>query len=241
MRTLVREVEHRGRRVIVQAICFGVLHADPVGAGVFGGLHGVVLPADPYPSGAHGHARAEQRHGVRVADVGSRFQEIKQTPSTGETVDDRCHRAGPHLAVHRGWFIRRNWRGPDTLTPYEQFEGVGGTPAAGFRAGWRWPDGPGRTLPPAARPGRRCHQPGPKGPGCGMVPAVPDGVTLSGSTGGFRSGVLRHRCRGSDGGSRRSDPNMRHEQCEGNTGSGYPCGSADPTRRPDDAAGPKGW
>ncbi len=118
-----------GVAVIVQAVAFGILHVDPVGAGVFGVVmalmylrsgslwvpitmhainNGTVLLA--VIAGAGGGAdQAQASSAAETAVVGVIFLAL----------------SSPFVA----WFIYRNWPDTRTLTPYERFQfGPGALP-----------------------------------------------------------------------------------------------------------------
>jgi membrane protease YdiL (CAAX protease family) len=109
-----------GVAVIVQAVCFGILHVDPVGAGVFGvcmALFYLRARTLLVPMAVHAMNNGTVFLLVMLG-VGSGEE---QTTSAAEAVITGALMLAistPFIVV----FIRRNWRGPDSLTPYEAYE-----------------------------------------------------------------------------------------------------------------------
>ena len=118
-----------GVAVILSAVLFGILHADPVGAGMFGIITGLLyLRTGSLWPGIIIHA---VNNLVALAATRMAGADVERpTPEVGETLIT----AGVLLAISVPflvWFIARTWPRRGTLTPYQQYEAIeaGSSPA----------------------------------------------------------------------------------------------------------------
>jgi hypothetical protein len=121
-----------GTAVAVQAVLFGILHVDPVGAAVFGVVMALMyLRTKTLWVPIAMHAANNALVLVAVLFAGDAANETAVPANAGEAAVQVLAgllvmaAASPVLVV----FIRRNWPGPDQLTPYEEGElGEGALP-----------------------------------------------------------------------------------------------------------------
>ncbi len=121
-----------GTAVVVQAVFFGILHVDPIGAGVFGvALALMYLRTRTLWVPIVMHAANNGIVLVAVLFGGEAAQDSSPPATAGEALGQIVVGlvvmavAAPFIVL----FIRRNWPGPDTLTPYEEAElGAGALP-----------------------------------------------------------------------------------------------------------------
>ena len=111
-----------GTAVIVQAVFFGVLHVNPIGAGAFGLVLALVYlrSRSLWPPIAM-HALWNGFVVLVVLTAGDVAQQTP-TPSTGADLLGQILVGLVMMAVAApivGLYVKRNWPGPDSLTPYE--------------------------------------------------------------------------------------------------------------------------
>jgi hypothetical protein len=117
--------------VILSAVFFGILHADPVGAGMFGVVTGLLYlrTGSLWPGIIiHFVNNLVAFLAIRIADPGA----AAQTPTLSESLIT----AGMFLAVSLPflvWFIWTHWPARGSLTPYQRFEIRAGLPSRSFR------------------------------------------------------------------------------------------------------------
>jgi hypothetical protein len=120
-----------GVAVIVSAVCFGILHADPLGAGMFGVVTGLLyLRTGSLWPGIIIHFVNNLVALVSIRSVGP------DAPAQTPTLSESLMTAGLFLVVSLPflvWFIGRNWPARGGLTPYQRFEIQAGLPARTFR------------------------------------------------------------------------------------------------------------
>ena len=114
-----------GTAVIVQAIFFGILHVDPIGAGVFGLVLALVyLRSRSLWPPIVMHAL---NNGLVLLVVLTAGDAAQETPSPNTAADFVAQIvvglilmavASPFIVL----YVKRNWPGPDSLTPYERTE-----------------------------------------------------------------------------------------------------------------------
>jgi hypothetical protein len=120
-----------GVAVILSAVFFGILHADPVGAGMFGVVTGLLYlrTGSLWPGIIiHFVNNLVAFLAIRIADPGA----AAQTPTLAESLIT----AGVFLAVSLPflvWFIWTHWPARGSLTPYQRFEIRAGLPSRSFR------------------------------------------------------------------------------------------------------------
>lgn len=109
-----------GTAIVVQAVCFGILHVDPIGAGVFGVVMALmyVRTRSLWPPIAM-HALNNGVVVVAVLAVGDAAGDTEPQPLGAAVVTGLAFMlvTGPFIAV----FVHRNWPTTRTLTPYEVF------------------------------------------------------------------------------------------------------------------------
>ena len=114
-----------GTALIVQAILFGILHVDPIGASVFGLVMGLMyLRCRSLWVPIVMHALNNGLVVLVIVFAGDAAQE-PAVPSNAVEAGGQLLAglflmavATPFLVI----FIKRNWPGPDSLTPYEEAE-----------------------------------------------------------------------------------------------------------------------
>jgi uncharacterized protein len=120
-----------GVAVILSAVFFGILHADPVGAGMFGVVTGLLYlrTRSLWPGIIiHFVNNLVAFLAIRIVDPGA----AAQTPTLSESLIT----AGVFLAVSLPflvWFIWTHWPARGSLTPYQRFEIRAGLPSRSFR------------------------------------------------------------------------------------------------------------
>lgn len=121
-----------GVAVVVAAVLFGILHADPVGAGMFGVVTGLLYlrTGSLWP-------------GIIIHFVNNlvAVTAIRMTDSAAATptpeLSDSLISAGLFLALSLPflvWFIRSHWPARGALTPYQRYEIQAGLPSRTFRS-----------------------------------------------------------------------------------------------------------
>ncbi len=124
-----------GVGILVSALFFGVLHVDPIGAGMFGVVTGLLyLRTRSLWPGILLHAANNLfvLVATRTVDPGVDVAE--------PTLTESLTSAGVLLAISvpfLAWYIRSHWPDRSTLTPYQRHEVAVGLPARTF-AGLRW-------------------------------------------------------------------------------------------------------
>lgn len=114
-----------GTAIIVQAVFFGILHVDPIGAGVFGLVLALVyLRSRSLWPPIVMHAL---NNGFVLVVVLTAGDAVQQTPSpaTGAELFGQMLAGVIFMAVASPFivlYVKRNWPGPDSLTPYERTE-----------------------------------------------------------------------------------------------------------------------
>ena len=107
--------------ILVSALAFGILHVDPIGAGMFGVMTGLLyLRTGSLWPGILIHFANNL-----LALVATR---MATQPEVEPTVTESLTTAGMALALSvpfLAWFIVRNWPARDAVTPYQAHEGEG--------------------------------------------------------------------------------------------------------------------
>jgi membrane protease YdiL (CAAX protease family) len=109
-----------GVAVIVSAVLFGILHADPVGAGMFGIVTGLLYlrTGSLWPGIIiHFVNNVVALLAIRIAGP----ETAAQTPTLSESLQT----AGLFLLLSvpfLAWFIRTHWPARESLTPYQGYE-----------------------------------------------------------------------------------------------------------------------
>jgi hypothetical protein len=120
-----------GVAVILSAVFFGILHADPVGAGMFGVVTGLLyLRTGSLWPGIIIHFVNNLVAFLAIRIAGS--EAAAETPTLTESLTT----AGVFLAVSLPflvWFIWTHWPARGSLTPYQCFEIRAGLPSRSFR------------------------------------------------------------------------------------------------------------
>lgn len=120
-----------GVAVIVSAVFFGILHADPVGAGMFGVVTGLLyLRTGSLWPGIIIHFVNNLVALLAIRIVGT--EAATQTPELSESLIT----AGVFLALSLPflvWFIWTHWPARGSLTPYQRYEIRAGLPPRTFR------------------------------------------------------------------------------------------------------------
>jgi membrane protease YdiL (CAAX protease family) len=120
-----------GVAVIVSAVFFGILHADPVGAGMFGVVTGLLyLRTGSLWPGIIIHFVNNLVALLAIRIVGT--EAAAQSPTLSESLTS----AGLFLLLSLPflvWFIWTHWPARDSLTPYQRFEIRAGLPPRTFR------------------------------------------------------------------------------------------------------------
>ena len=119
-----------GVAVIISAVFFGILHADPVGAGMFGVITGLLyLRTGSLWPGIIIHFINNAVALLAIRLVGSEVG--GEAPELSESLMS----AGLFLLLSLPfliWFIRSHWPSRATLTPYQRYEMGAGLPARMF-------------------------------------------------------------------------------------------------------------
>ena len=119
-----------GVAVIVSAVLFGILHADPVGAGMFGVVTGLLyLRTGSLWPGILIHLVNNLVAVVAVRMAGP------VAPTPAPELSESLMSAGLFLALSLpflAWFIWANWPARDALTPYQRHELRIGLPPRSF-------------------------------------------------------------------------------------------------------------
>jgi membrane protease YdiL (CAAX protease family) len=120
-----------GVAVIVSAVCFGILHADPMGAGMFGVVTGLLyLRTGSLWPGIIIHFVNNLVAIISIRVAGP--EAAVQTPTLSESLMT----AGLFLVLSLPfliWFIWTHWPTRGSLTPYQRFELQAGLPSRRFR------------------------------------------------------------------------------------------------------------
>ena len=120
-----------GVAVIVSAVFFGILHADPIGAGMFGVVTGLLyLRTGSLWPGIIIHFVNNLVAVIAIRVAGS--EAAAQTPS----LSDSLMSAGLFLVLSLPflvWFIWTHWPARGSLTPYQRYEMRAGLPSRTFR------------------------------------------------------------------------------------------------------------
>jgi membrane protease YdiL (CAAX protease family) len=120
-----------GVAVIVSAVCFGILHADPMGAGMFGVVTGLLyLRTGSLWPGIIIHFVNNLVAIISIRVAGP--EAAVQTPTLSESLMT----AGLFLVLSLPfliWFIWTHWPTRGSLTPYQRFELQAGLPPRRFR------------------------------------------------------------------------------------------------------------
>ena len=120
-----------GVAVIVSAVFFGILHADPIGAGMFGVVTGLLyLRTGSLWPGIIIHFVNNLVAVIAIRVAGSEV--AAQTPTLSESLMS----AGLFLALSLPflvWFIWTHWPARGSLTPYQRYEMRAGLPSRTFR------------------------------------------------------------------------------------------------------------
>ncbi len=131
-----------GAAVVVSAVLFGILHADPVGAGIFGVVTGLLyLRTGSLWPGILIHAANNL-----VALIAIRLSDPLADEPPPPTVAETLVTAGVLLAVtvpFLAWFIVRSWPRRGTPTAYQRHELEHGLPTRSIR-GVQWSGTPGQ-------------------------------------------------------------------------------------------------
>lgn len=130
-----------GVAVIVSAVFFGILHADPVGAGMFGVVTGLLyLRTGSLWPGIIIHFANNLVAFLAIRMAGP--EPTAQTPELSESLIA----AGVFLAVSLPflvWFIWTHWPARGSFTPYQRYEMQAGLPSRHFRTvAWSGATGP---------------------------------------------------------------------------------------------------
>jgi len=119
-----------GVAVVVSAVLFGILHADPVGAGMFGVVTGLLyLRTGSLWPGIIIHLVNNLVAVIAVRMTGP------ASPTPAPELSDSLISAGLFLALSLPflvWFIWANWPARGTLTPYQSYEIRAGLPPRSF-------------------------------------------------------------------------------------------------------------
>ena len=129
-----------GVAVILSAVLFGILHADPVGAGMFGIITGLLyLRTGSLWPGIIIHP---VNNSVALAAMRMAGADVEQpTPEVSETLIT----AGFLLAISVPflvWFIARTWPRRGTLTPYQRYEAIEAATVPARFPGVVWSEAP---------------------------------------------------------------------------------------------------
>ena len=120
-----------GVAVIVSAVFFGILHADPIGAGMFGVVTGLLyLRTGSLWPGIIIHFVNNLVAVIAIRVAGS--EAAAQTPS----LSDSLMSAGLFLVLSLPflvWFIWTHWPARGSVTPYQRYEMRAGLPSRTFR------------------------------------------------------------------------------------------------------------
>ncbi len=121
-----------GVAVIVSAVFFGILHADPIGAGMFGVVTGLLyLRTGSLWPGILIHFVNNLVAVISIRVAGP--EAATQTPTLSESLTS----AGLFLVLSLPflvWFIWTHWPARGSLTPYQRYEIEAGLPPRMFRA-----------------------------------------------------------------------------------------------------------
>ncbi|MGB8021378.1 MAG: type II CAAX endopeptidase family protein [Candidatus Nanopelagicales bacterium] len=123
-----------GVAIIVSAVCFGILHADPVGAGVFGVIMSLLyLRTRSLWPGILVHFANNFFALVMMRVWAEEASAAAPVPSVSEALLS----AGLLLAVSVpfvAWFIKVHWPERGSLTPYQEHEALSSLPPRTFGA-----------------------------------------------------------------------------------------------------------
>ena len=123
-----------GVAVIVSAVCFGILHADPMGAGMFGVVTGLLyLRTGSLWPGIIIHFVNNLVAIISIRVAGS--EAAVETPTLSESLMT----AGLFLVLSLPflvWFIWTHWPTRGSLTPYQRFELQAGLPSTDLPPGY---------------------------------------------------------------------------------------------------------
>ena len=125
-----------GVAVIVSAVCFGILHADPIGAGMFGVVTGLLyLRTGSLWPGIIIHFVNNLVAIISIRIAGP--EAAAQTPTLSESLTT----AGLFLVLSLPflvWFIWTHWPTRGSLTPYQRSRDPGWSPVRGPSALVAW-------------------------------------------------------------------------------------------------------
>ena len=203
-----------GVAVIVSAVFFGILHADPIGAGMFGVVTGLLyLRTGSLWPGIIIHFVNNLVAVIAIRVAGS--EAATQTPTLSESLTS----AGLFLVLSLPflvWFIWTHWPARGSLTPYQRYEIQAGLPPRMFRAGRMV--GRSRTGPGGGHEHPRGCQRCRGGTRCGAAP------------GAGQRGVPVERPRWHPGGHPAQRRLMDHHAGSARRSHGQPCPGSHPQR-----------